>query len=203
AQGARARAGDPEGPLPRPRRPHRGRPGARRPAVRRGGPGGAGRGAQRRVPDDREHRTALRAGGLPRARTRAGRPPARPDDLRLRPGASARDSAVRRSSRPGGPAKIEWPQTHTQERRSPRPYGRNMTVTDDSPRVGGRPHNPAQTTITVDDPQVMVNLLGAKDEILKLVEQSVASDVLVRGNEITITGSAADNALTERIFAEL
>ncbi|HLV58698.1 MAG TPA: PhoH family protein [Natronosporangium sp.] len=78
-----------------------------------------------------------------------------------------------------------------------------MTVTDEAPRVGGRPHNPAQTTITVEDPQVMVNLLGAKDEILKLVEQSVASDVLVRGNEITITGSAADNALTERIFAEL
>ena len=60
-----------------------------------------------------------------------------------------------------------------------------------------------QTKITVDDPTTMVSLLGAGDEILKLVERSVASDILVRGNEITITGAPADNALVERIFAEL
>src|SRR5436309_5667401 len=61
----------------------------------------------------------------------------------------------------------------------------------------------AQTKITVDDPHTMVKLLGAGDEILRLVERSVASDVHVRGNEITITGAPADNALAERIFAEL
>ena len=49
----------------------------------------------------------------------------------------------------------------------------------------------------------MVSLLGAGDEILRLVERSVASDVHVRGNEITITGAPADNALAERIFTEL
>ena len=60
-----------------------------------------------------------------------------------------------------------------------------------------------QTKITVPEPQIMVNLLGAGDEILRLVERSIASDVHVRGNEITITGSPADNALAERLFSEL
>ena len=49
----------------------------------------------------------------------------------------------------------------------------------------------------------MVNLLGAGDEILRLVERSINSDVHVRGNEITVTGTPADNALAERVFAEL
>ena len=61
----------------------------------------------------------------------------------------------------------------------------------------------AQTKITVADPQQMVNLLGSNDEILKLVERLVASDIHVRGNEITISGDPADNAKAERIFAEL
>jgi phosphate starvation-inducible PhoH-like protein len=60
-----------------------------------------------------------------------------------------------------------------------------------------------QTKITVEDPQLMVSLLGTKDEILKIVEGSLVSDILVRGNEITITGAPADNALAERVFAEL
>ena len=61
----------------------------------------------------------------------------------------------------------------------------------------------AISKITVPDPHTMVRLLGAGDEILKLVERAVSSDVHVRGNEITITGAAADNALAERIFSEL
>jgi phosphate starvation-inducible protein PhoH and related proteins len=60
-----------------------------------------------------------------------------------------------------------------------------------------------QTKITVADSQQMVNLLGARDDVLKLIERSLASDIHVRGNEITISGSPADNALAERVFAEL
>jgi phosphate starvation-inducible PhoH-like protein len=60
-----------------------------------------------------------------------------------------------------------------------------------------------QTRITVPDSKIMVNLLGAGDEILRLVERSVNSDVHVRGNEITITGGPADNAVAERLFTEL
>lgn len=78
-----------------------------------------------------------------------------------------------------------------------------MTDLDSAPIVGQNRHNHAQTKITVDDPQVMVSLLGAGDEILKIVERSVNSDILVRGNEITITGVPSDNALVERVFAEL
>ena len=60
-----------------------------------------------------------------------------------------------------------------------------------------------QTKISVSDPKIMVNLLGPKDEILRLVERTLASDVHVRGNEITITGAPADNATAERLFSEL
>ncbi|MGA8116946.1 MAG: PhoH family protein [Actinocatenispora sp.] len=61
----------------------------------------------------------------------------------------------------------------------------------------------AQTKITVPDPHTMVSLLGTRDELLKLVERSVRSEIHVRGNEITLTGEPADNALAERLFAEL
>jgi phosphate starvation-inducible protein PhoH and related proteins len=71
----------------------------------------------------------------------------------------------------------------------------------DSSADGGQTR--VQTKITVANPQIMVSLLGAGDELLRLVERSVTSDILVRGNEITITGEPADNALAERVFAEL
>jgi len=70
-----------------------------------------------------------------------------------------------------------------------------------SPPPAAQPR--VQTKITVDNPQQMVSLLGSNDEILRLIERTVASDVHVRGNEITISGAPADNALAERIFAEL
>jgi phosphate starvation-inducible PhoH-like protein len=78
-------------------------------------------------------------------------------------------------------------------------------MTETPPPATGSTPEPlrAQTKITVDDPHTMVKLLGARDGILRFVERSVASDVHVRGNEITITGKPADNALVERIFAEL
>src|SRR3954467_8522394 len=79
-----------------------------------------------------------------------------------------------------------------------RPQGRPMTGTDPS-NAAAR----AQTRISVSDPKIMVNLLGAKDEILRHIERTLTSDVHVRGNEITITGAPADNALAERLFSEL
>src|SRR2546423_8601656 len=77
-----------------------------------------------------------------------------------------------------------------------------MTTTptpDPAAAAGAR----VQTKITVADGQQMVNLLGARDDVLRLVERSLKSDIHVRGNEITITGTPADNALAERVFAEL
>ncbi|GIH03141.1 phosphate starvation protein PhoH [Rhizocola hellebori] len=60
-----------------------------------------------------------------------------------------------------------------------------------------------QSKITVADPRIMVQLLGTGDRNLRFIEKALASDVMVRGNEITISGSAADNALAERLFSEL
>jgi phosphate starvation-inducible PhoH-like protein len=73
------------------------------------------------------------------------------------------------------------------------------------PVAGARSDAPArvQTKIVVADAKKMVSLLGSNDELLKLIERSVASDIHVRGNEITISGEPAENAKAERIFAEL
>ncbi len=59
------------------------------------------------------------------------------------------------------------------------------------------------TRIVVPDDQSMVALLGSRDELLSLIETALVSDVHVRGNEITITGTAADNALALRLFESL
>ncbi len=76
-------------------------------------------------------------------------------------------------------------------------------MTDSPPQSTPAAQARAQSKIIVADPQMMVSLLGSNDEVLRLVERSVRSDVHVRGNEITISGSPADNAMAERIFAEL
>jgi phosphate starvation-inducible protein PhoH and related proteins len=74
-----------------------------------------------------------------------------------------------------------------------------MTETISSSAVPQR----VQTKLTVNDPHAMVKLLGAGDGILRILERSLVSDVLVRGNEITISGPPAENALAERVFTEL
>jgi len=69
--------------------------------------------------------------------------------------------------------------------------------------LGGQRGARVTHKITVTDPRLMVSLLGAGDRMLKLIESSLSSDIFVRGNEITLSGSAADNALAERVFTEL
>jgi phosphate starvation-inducible protein PhoH and related proteins len=80
------------------------------------------------------------------------------------------------------------------------PSGASATPVFDG---SGAPESRVQTKITVADPQQMVSLLGARDQLLRLIERSLASDIHVRGNEITITGTAVENALAERVFTEL
>jgi len=60
-----------------------------------------------------------------------------------------------------------------------------------------------QTKIVVPGSQAMVSLLGSRDELLRIVEEALDSDIHVRGNEITISGDPADNALAVRLFEEL
>ncbi|MCU1593196.1 MAG: PhoH family protein [Frankiales bacterium] len=64
-------------------------------------------------------------------------------------------------------------------------------------------HEPVTTKIVVPDSQAMLALLGSRDELLQVIERVLVSDVHVRGNEITITGSAAENALATRLFDAL
>ena len=49
----------------------------------------------------------------------------------------------------------------------------------------------------------MVALLGSRDELLRVIETKLDSDIHVRGNEITVTGAPADNAVAVRLFEEL
>ena len=50
----------------------------------------------------------------------------------------------------------------------------------------------------------MVTLLGSGDELLQVVERGFpTADVLVRGNQITVTGSSSEVELVQRLFAEL
>jgi phosphate starvation-inducible PhoH-like protein len=65
------------------------------------------------------------------------------------------------------------------------------------------PNDRVSTKIVVPGAHSMVSLLGSRDELLTIIEKALASDVHVRGNEITITGEAADNALAVRLFEEL
>jgi phosphate starvation-inducible PhoH-like protein len=73
------------------------------------------------------------------------------------------------------------------------------------------PETPSSTTkvdrvvskIIVPSEQSMVALLGSRDEVLRTVERVLASDVHVRGNEVTLTGSAKDNALGVLLFEQL
>ncbi len=57
--------------------------------------------------------------------------------------------------------------------------------------------------IVVPAEQSMVALLGHRDEVLRTVERVLTSDVHVRGNEVTLTGSAKDNALGVLLFEQL
>ena len=62
----------------------------------------------------------------------------------------------------------------------------------------------AQTTIVVPASQPMVALLGTADEYLRLVERAFPeADILARGNEITVSGSADDVVLIDTLVAEM
>jgi phosphate starvation-inducible PhoH-like protein len=60
-----------------------------------------------------------------------------------------------------------------------------------------------QVKILVPGSQPMVALLGQRDELLKLVEDGFDSQIVVRGNEITITGEEAEAEKVALLFEEL
>lgn len=75
---------------------------------------------------------------------------------------------------------------------------------------GGTGHTPgrapltdAHTKILVPGSRSMVALLGERDGFLKLAEAAFGADILVRGNEITISGDPAEVKRVELLFEEL
>ena len=60
-----------------------------------------------------------------------------------------------------------------------------------------------QVKILVPGDQSMVALLGQRDVFLKLIESAFACRILVRGNEITISGPEDESERAARIFEEL
>ncbi|GBC86930.1 PhoH-like protein [bacterium HR12] len=60
-----------------------------------------------------------------------------------------------------------------------------------------------QVKILVPGDQSMVALLGQRDELLKLVEAAFDTDIVVRGNEITITGRPEEAERVGLLFEEL
>jgi phosphate starvation-inducible PhoH-like protein len=73
----------------------------------------------------------------------------------------------------------------------------------DSARSNGSQDGSAQVRIVIPDEQPMVSLLGTGDELLRVIENAVSADFHVRGNEITITGPAAETTVAARLFDEL
>ena len=60
-----------------------------------------------------------------------------------------------------------------------------------------------QVKILIPGHQPMVGLLGQQDTFLKRIEAAFDSDILVRGNEITITGPPDEAEQLARLFEEL
>jgi len=68
---------------------------------------------------------------------------------------------------------------------------------------GGLARKGTQVKILVPGSQPMVALLGQRDELLRLVEGAFDSHILVRGNEITITGEESEAEKVAHLFEEL
>jgi len=62
---------------------------------------------------------------------------------------------------------------------------------------------PTQVKILVPGSQPMVALLGQGDELLRVVESAFESQILVRGNEVTITGEEREAGKVALLFEEL
>ncbi|WP_134733035.1 MULTISPECIES: PhoH family protein [Amycolatopsis] len=76
------------------------------------------------------------------------------------------------------------------------------TETGGAARPDNRVSAEAQVRFPIPE-AAQLSLLGSRDENLRVAEELLAADVHVRGNEVTLTGAAADVAFAERVFTEL
>jgi phosphate starvation-inducible PhoH-like protein len=64
------------------------------------------------------------------------------------------------------------------------------------------PALPVRSSINV-PPDLVMGLLGSADENLRALERTLAADLHVRGNVVTLSGEPADVAFAERVVSEL
>ena len=57
-----------------------------------------------------------------------------------------------------------------------------------------------QVKILVPGHHEMVRLVGARDELLKLIEAQFSTRIIVRGNEIALYGEAAETERVAKLF---
>ncbi|WP_037362446.1 PhoH family protein [Amycolatopsis orientalis] len=76
------------------------------------------------------------------------------------------------------------------------------TETGGAARPDNRVSAEAQARFPIPE-AAQLSLLGSRDENLRVAEDLLAADVHVRGTEVTLTGTPADVAFAERVFAEL
>jgi phosphate starvation-inducible PhoH-like protein len=62
---------------------------------------------------------------------------------------------------------------------------------------------PTQVKILVPGSQPMVALVGQRDELLRIIESAFSTQILVRGNEITITGEEQEAEKVALLFEDL
>ncbi len=87
-----------------------------------------------------------------------------------------------------------------------RPGGERQLTQDPGDPANSEPssgNSDTQVKIVIPDDYSMLILLGSGDELLQVIEHDFAADIHVRGNEITVTGPAAETALVARLFDEL
>ncbi|KRV46428.1 phosphate starvation-inducible protein PhoH [Wenjunlia vitaminophila] len=76
-------------------------------------------------------------------------------------------------------------------------------MTQTSPSRTGSAHQ-AHARIVVPAKHPMVTVLGSGDALLRVIEESFpATDIHVRGNEVSATGDPAEVALVQRLFDEM
>src|SRR5215510_4180616 len=122
----------------------------------------------------------------------AGAWPGRPADPADPAPADSMGSAMRgRGPTPGGDKEL------TDTSRESRRRSQGGTPADE-PAAGD-----TQVKVVIPDDHSMVSLLGSGDELLHVIESSFHADIHVRGNEITITGTAAETALVAELFEEM
>ena len=88
---------------------------------------------------------------------------------------------------------------------------KELTDTSRDPRRrtqgGAPPEEPAavstQVKVVIPDDHSMVSLLGSRDELLHVIEDAFDADIHVRGNEITITGTAGRDRVVAQLFEEM